>query len=154
MRHNSLVSSTILINPLRNTKLFKTLASCFGALVVVVIIGALLWKTIAQEAARPTGPVEATLTNGPGSKQPVRAFTTTELLGDYLLAAADRDTAAVSRICGGSGAVTLEVGTKAVVQGISGPGQARVKIVTGEHKDQILYVNFATISTPSREPGS
>ena len=129
------------------------MASCFGALVVVAIVGALLWKTLAHESARPTGPVVGTLANEPGSNQPVKAFTTTELLGDYLLAAADRDTATVARICGSPGAVTLDAGTKAIVQGISGPGQARVKIITGEHKDQVLYVNYATISVPSQEPG-
>lgn len=98
------------------------------------------------------------LADSPGSRLPVKAFTTTELLGDYLLAAAKRDTAAVTRICGSAGAVSLDAGTQAVVQGISGPGQARVKIVNGTHKDQILFVNYATISLPSspsgQEPGS
>jgi hypothetical protein len=133
--------------------LFKTFASCLGALAVVVIVATLLWKTIKQESARPTGPTQGILTNGPGLTQPVRAFTTTEMLGDYLLAAAARDSASVARICGSSGAVTLEAGTKAVVLGISGPGQTKVRILSGVHKDQILYVNYAAIeaSTPETE---
>jgi hypothetical protein len=134
--------------------LFKTLASCFGALTVVVIIGSLLWKTVSQEAARPAGPVLGTLANAPGSKELVGAFATTDLLADYLLAAADRNTSAVARICRSPGAVLLEAGTEVEVQGISGPGQARVKIVSGEHKDQILFVNYATIQARAQEPGS
>jgi hypothetical protein len=135
----------------RHNNLLRTVVSCIGAIVVAVIIGSLLWRTISQESGKPGGPVEGVLVNSPGSTQPVMAFSTTETLGDYLLAAAAGDKATVSRITGSSGAITLEAGTKVLVQGISGPGQARVKILSGMHKDQIEYVNFATISTPLKE---
>ncbi len=134
--------------------MYKACASCLLAIAVLVIVITLVWRTVKQESARPTGPVVGTLSYGQGSKQPVKAFTTTELLGDYLLAAADRNTAAAARICNSPGAMSLPAGTKAIFEGISGPGQARVKIVSGEHKDQIVYVNFAAIIVPSQGSGS
>ena len=49
-----------------------------------------------------------------------------------------------------SGAILLNVGTGAQVQSISGPGQARIIITSGPHKDQIFFVSYATLQEPGK----
>lgn len=128
--------------------MFKTLASCFGALIVAIIVGSLVWTTVKRESARPVMRAEGTVANGRGSKEPVEAFQSTEMLADYLISAANQDAAEVARIRASAGATTLAAGTRVKVQGFSGAGQAKVVVLSGPHKDHILYVSYATIQEP------
>jgi hypothetical protein len=73
------------------------------------------------------------------------AFTSTDQLAEYLVAASGNETATLARLEKSRDAVALEAGTKAQFLGYSGAGQARVRVTTGPNKDRVLYVSYAVI---------
>ena len=116
----------------------------------MVIIGNLIWTTYKGEASRPATRSEGTLSNGPTSKDNVRAFTTTSMLADYLIAASGNDTATVEKIIHSSGSILLDAGTRIHMDNYSGPGQTKVRILSGPHAGETVYVSYATVQEASK----
>jgi hypothetical protein len=126
----------------------RVLLSCAGAVAVIIIVVLLLSRTLRSESGAKPQSGEAVLSVGVGAGSFVDAFKTQKALEAYLIANASRDDKAVKRDQESSECVRLENGTHAVLLGYAGAGQGRVRITSGPHAGEQLYVSFLTVQQP------
>ena len=122
--------------------MYKTLLSCCAGLAVALIVVLLLVKTVREVGQQATTPTEQTITNGDGNNGTVLVFTTQQGLMDLLEASMAHDHAGVIKCEHAPSALTVADGTKGTVLGFPDAGQAKVKILSGPHKNEIVYVNY------------
>lgn len=121
--------------------MYKPLFSCCAGLVVALVIGLLLWKTVRQ-APQPGPPTEHAITDGDGKGGTVLVFTTQKGLADLLMASMNNDRAGVTRSEHAPSALSIADGTRGIVLGFPDAGQAKVKLTTGPHRGEIVYMNY------------
>ena len=126
----------------------RVLLSCAGAIAVMIIVGLLLSRTMRTEREPMPKTAKAVLSVGAGAGTKVDAFKTQKALEAYLIANASRDSAAVKRDQEGPDCVRLDNGTHAVLLGYAGAGQGRVRITSGPHSGEQLFVSFLTVQQP------
>ncbi len=132
-------------NPAGEMQVQRVLISCVGAIAAAAIVGSLVFRTMRNESKPHPTSNEAVLSAGDSKTGVLDAFKTQKSLEQYLIAGAEHDANALKKVEQGADCVRLPNGTHAIFQGYSGAGMGKVRVLSGAHAGEELYVSFLVI---------
>jgi len=129
----------------------RVLLSCVGAIAAAAIVGSLVFLTMRDQSKPHPTTNEAVLSAGDSKTGVLDAFKTQKSLEQYLIAGAEHDATALKKVTQSPDCVQLPNGTHAIFQGYSGAGMGKVRVLSGSHAGEELYVSFLVVQQSGQQ---